>query len=102
MTLPIGSDETIKRLKIKLNNPQCGQREGRKVPFFAEIKANPPIYALGSMGAPAPKTKPYSPYKPSHLKTVLCNNVKEAIKYSNLVLTSHANGSAVLSFSVTR
>ena len=32
--LPIGSDEIIKRLQVWLNNPQCGQKEGQKLPMF--------------------------------------------------------------------
>ena len=39
----MGSDELTKRLKMWLNNPQCG---GKNYQFFGEItiKASPPIY----------------------------------------------------------
>ena len=46
LTLPISSDEIIKRLQMCLNNPQYGHKEGQKFPIFGEItiKASPPIY----------------------------------------------------------
>ena len=46
LPLPLGSDEMIKRLKIWLNNPEFGHKEGQKFPiFFGEttIKASLPI-----------------------------------------------------------
>ena len=32
--LPIGSDESTKRLQMGLNNPQCEPKEGEKFPNF--------------------------------------------------------------------
>ena len=34
LPLPIGSDETVKRLQMWLNNSQCGHKEGQKFPIF--------------------------------------------------------------------
>ena len=47
---PIGSAGITKSLKVWLNNPKCGQKEGGKFPFFVEItmKANPPIFIYKS------------------------------------------------------
>ena len=44
--LPIGSDETMKRLQIGLNNPHGGHKEGQQFHISGEkpIKASPPIY----------------------------------------------------------
>ena len=35
--LTIGSYEITKRLQMRLNNPQCGNKKGAKFPIFGEI-----------------------------------------------------------------
>ena len=40
LLVPIGSDEINKRLQMRLNNPQCGHKEGQKLQFFCEIPFN--------------------------------------------------------------